>query len=257
MADTLAAVAIPAERHAAAARPSQSRSHHRARPALAMVAPAFVLMFLLLLGPLLGVIALSFTDYQLGSPSFQWIGLVNYQEMFSDRVFWLSLRNTLTYVAIVVPAAVALGLAVALLIESGGSLRGLVSHHLLPSRHGDADRHVDRLGVHAASAVRPDQRAAAWHRLRGVQLAAGPPHRALCALRDRHLAGARLQHGAVPRRPGLDPPAALRRRRDRRRAWRLGPVPAGDLADAGTNHRVRGRHHRQSVRFRCSTPSMS
>ena len=43
--------------------------------------------------------------------------------MFGDRVFWLSLRNTLTYVAIVVPAAVALGLAVALLIESGGCLR--------------------------------------------------------------------------------------------------------------------------------------
>ncbi|MES2193418.1 MAG: sugar ABC transporter permease [Pseudomonadota bacterium] len=122
MADTLAATAIPAERHAARAAPSHARSHHRARPALAMVAPAFILMCLLLLGPLLGVIALSFTDYQLGSPSFSWIGLANYQDMFGDRVFWLSLRNTLTYVAIVVPAAVALGLAVALLIESGGSL---------------------------------------------------------------------------------------------------------------------------------------
>ena len=74
-----------------------------------MVAPAFVLMRLLLLGPLLGVIALSFTDYQLGSPQFSWIGLANYQDMFGDRVFWLSLRNTLTYVAIVVPAAVAWG----------------------------------------------------------------------------------------------------------------------------------------------------
>ena len=71
MADTLAAVAIPAERHAAAASHRKSRSHNRARPALAMVAPAFILMFLLLLGPLLGVIALSFTDYQLGSPSFR------------------------------------------------------------------------------------------------------------------------------------------------------------------------------------------
>ena len=65
---------------------------------LAMVAPAFILMCLLLLGPLLGVIALSFTDYQLGSPSFSWIGLANYQDMFGDRVFWLSLRNTLTWV---------------------------------------------------------------------------------------------------------------------------------------------------------------
>jgi multiple sugar transport system permease protein len=84
-------------------------------------APAFMLMSTAARAA--GVIALSFTDYQLGSPAFSWIGLANYQDMFGDRVFWLSLRNTLTYVAIVVPAAVALGLAVALLIESGGSLR--------------------------------------------------------------------------------------------------------------------------------------
>lgn len=92
---------------------------------MAMAAPAVALMCLLLLGPLLGVFALSLTDYQLGSPTFSWIGLANYQEMFSDRVFWISLRNTLTYVAIVVPAAVGLGLGVALLIESGASLRAL------------------------------------------------------------------------------------------------------------------------------------
>jgi multiple sugar transport system permease protein len=43
--------------------------------------------------------------------------------MFSDRIFWVSLGNTLTYLVIVVPAAVSLGLGVALLIESGSSLR--------------------------------------------------------------------------------------------------------------------------------------
>nr|WP_245287516.1 sugar ABC transporter permease [Bradyrhizobium elkanii] len=45
--------------------------------------------------------------------------------MFADRVFWISLRNTLTYVVIVVPGAVTLGLGIALLIESGTSLRSL------------------------------------------------------------------------------------------------------------------------------------
>ena len=60
-------------------------------------------MLLMLIGPLAGVIALSFTDYQLGAPSFAWIGLANYQEMFADRVFWISLKNTLIYVAVVVP----------------------------------------------------------------------------------------------------------------------------------------------------------
>jgi multiple sugar transport system permease protein len=123
LADTIAATTIPDLRPAAAVTPAKARHGSRARPALAMVAPAFALMCLLLLGPLLGVVALSFTDYQLGSPTFAWIGLSNYQDMFADRVFWISLRNTLTYVAIVVPVAVALGLAVALLIESGTSLR--------------------------------------------------------------------------------------------------------------------------------------
>jgi multiple sugar transport system permease protein len=50
------------------------------------------------------------------------IGLANYQEMFADRVFDFAAQHA-DHVAIVVPAAVALGLGVALLIESGSSLR--------------------------------------------------------------------------------------------------------------------------------------
>ncbi|WP_225672243.1 carbohydrate ABC transporter permease [Bradyrhizobium hereditatis] len=90
-----------------------------------LVAPALTLMLMMLLGPLAGVIALSFTDYQLGAPSLSWIGLANYHEMFGDRVFWTALRNTLVYVGIVVPGAVSAGLAIALLIQSGTSLRSL------------------------------------------------------------------------------------------------------------------------------------
>ncbi|WP_245481302.1 sugar ABC transporter permease [Bradyrhizobium sp. LVM 105] len=82
-------------------------------------------MLVMLLGPLAGVIALSFTDYQLGAPHFSWIGLANYQDLFADRVFWTALRNTLAYVVIVVPGAVVAGLAIALLIQSGTSLRSL------------------------------------------------------------------------------------------------------------------------------------
>ncbi|WP_291627599.1 sugar ABC transporter permease [Bradyrhizobium sp.] len=82
-------------------------------------------MLVMLLGPLAGVIALSFTDYQLGAPHLSWIGLANYQDLFADKVFWTALRNTLTYVVIVVPGAVVAGLAIALLIQSGTSLRSL------------------------------------------------------------------------------------------------------------------------------------
>lgn len=111
-----------------------SRAPRRTKPsvrsrstltAYALVTPAAALMLLMLLGPLAGVVALSFTDYQLGAPHLSWIGLSNYQDLFADKVFWIALRNTLTYVVIVVPGAVIAGLAVALLIQSGTSLRSL------------------------------------------------------------------------------------------------------------------------------------
>lgn len=120
MVDVTASAPIRLTRSAAA---PKLRRGNRTGAALAMAAPAISLMLLLLLGPLVGVIALSFTDYQLGSPAFAWIGIANYQEMFADRVFWISLTNTLSYVVIVVPVAVGLGLGVALLIEAGTSLR--------------------------------------------------------------------------------------------------------------------------------------
>ena len=47
------------------------------RPAYAMAAPAFILMLMMLIGPLAGVIGLSFTDYQLGAPSFAWTCLLD------------------------------------------------------------------------------------------------------------------------------------------------------------------------------------
>jgi len=117
---TASSATIPEIRTEAA---PKARRVNRAGAALAMSSPAIVLMLLMLVGPLCAVIALSFTDYQLGAPSLAWIGLANYQEMLDDRVFWIALTNTIVYVAIVVPLAVALGLGVALLIESGSSLR--------------------------------------------------------------------------------------------------------------------------------------
>ena len=119
---TLDAAIVPA---AAARRVLPAHGSRRTYSAYALVTPAAALMLIMLLGPLAGVIALSFTDYQLGAPHFAWIGLANYQDLFADKVFWIALRNTLTYVVIVVPGAVIAGLAIALLIQSGSSLRSL------------------------------------------------------------------------------------------------------------------------------------
>ncbi|WP_372022509.1 sugar ABC transporter permease (plasmid) [Tistrella mobilis] len=97
----------------------------RALTAWALSAPAVILMALLLIGPVIGVMALSLTDYQLGAATLSYIGFDNYAEMFGDRVFHTALINTLLYVAVVVPGSVFLGLGIALLIESGTSGRAL------------------------------------------------------------------------------------------------------------------------------------
>ncbi|SEP44231.1 carbohydrate ABC transporter membrane protein 1, CUT1 family [Rhodospirillales bacterium URHD0017] len=92
-----------------------------------LTAPAVLLMLVFLVGPLLCLIALSFTDYQLGAPSISFVGLANYDEMTGDDTVRISIGNTLIYVAIVVPVSVALGLGAALLIDADGSLRGFYS----------------------------------------------------------------------------------------------------------------------------------
>lgn len=88
-----------------------------------LAGPAIVMMWALLLGPALAVLALSFTDWTFGMPTIAWAGLDNYREMIGDETFWKSLWNTLIYVSFVVPLSVFIGLGAALLIEAGTSLR--------------------------------------------------------------------------------------------------------------------------------------
>ena len=80
--------------------------------------PAAIAFVLLLLLPTLAAIVLAFTDYELGAPALSWIGLGNFVELLGDRGFQKSLRNTLVYTALVVPASILGALALALLIES-------------------------------------------------------------------------------------------------------------------------------------------
>jgi multiple sugar transport system permease protein len=88
-----------------------------------LLAPAFLLMVMFLLGPLLAVLGLSLTDYQLGAKSFNFIGIENFIELYHDKNFWRSLRNTALYSVVVVPTSVLLGLGVALLIEAQKSFK--------------------------------------------------------------------------------------------------------------------------------------
>lgn len=113
-------------------------THDRRRAAEASigwlaVSPALFLLIGLLFGPAAAVILFSFTDWQLGSTTFHFIGVANFAALYGDPPFWKALINTCIYVAIVVPGTVGLGLGVALLIEASPGLRGFYrAVHFLP-----------------------------------------------------------------------------------------------------------------------------
>lgn len=83
----------------------------------ALAAPSIFLLFVLLILPIAVTIVLSFTDYRFGNLDYAFVGLENYAELADDRGFWRALRNTFTYVAIVVPGSVFLGLFLAVVIN--------------------------------------------------------------------------------------------------------------------------------------------
>ncbi|MDQ7251043.1 carbohydrate ABC transporter permease [Dongia sedimenti] len=88
-----------------------------------LVGPAVALLVVLFFVPVGAVFLIALTDWQFGARTLNFIGLANFREVFSDPGFRASLANTVIYVLIVVPGTVLAGLLVALLIESGKSLR--------------------------------------------------------------------------------------------------------------------------------------
>lgn len=87
------------------------------------VAPLILGLIIFTYGPVLAAFGLSFTkgDY-ISTP--KWIGLDNYRAIMDDKLFWTGMRNTLYYVAGVVPAGMILSLLLALAMNQ--KLRGIV-----------------------------------------------------------------------------------------------------------------------------------
>ncbi len=79
-----------------------------------LAGPAALAVVLFIFLPVAVVFVLSFTDYQFGARSFEWVGIGNYADLFGSRQGRNALTNTLIYAAIVIPASVGLGLLVAL-----------------------------------------------------------------------------------------------------------------------------------------------
>ena len=85
--------------------------------------PATLLLLTTSVAPLVVLIVLSFTDYDLGNLDFEFIGVANFGKAMTDPVFRRSLWNTFLYVAIVLPLAVGLALLVATLVHGRKATR--------------------------------------------------------------------------------------------------------------------------------------
>lgn len=82
------------------------------------VAPAVILLIAFLVVPMIYTVYFSGFKYQIMRPdAMKFIGLENYQKLFSDKNFWLALKNTVYFTVIVVPCQCALALALALLVS--------------------------------------------------------------------------------------------------------------------------------------------
>jgi multiple sugar transport system permease protein len=98
-----------------------------------LAGPATLALVALFFLPVLAVLGIAFTDWQFGAVSPKFVGIANFREVFADPDFRTSVLNTFIYVLIVVPVTVVLGLLVAILVESGESLRSFYrAVHFLP-----------------------------------------------------------------------------------------------------------------------------
>ncbi|WP_017555652.1 carbohydrate ABC transporter permease [Nocardiopsis baichengensis] len=117
-------------------RAAAARRRRENLAAYGFLAPWFLGLGLITIGPIIASLYFSFTDYTLIGGA-EWVGLENYRRMLEDPRLHQSLAVTFTYVFISVPLQLALALALAMVLDRG--VRGLPlyrSVYYLPSLLG-------------------------------------------------------------------------------------------------------------------------
>lgn len=82
------------------------------------VGPAFIFLLLIVIFPLFKVFQYSFQEYF--DRSFVFTGLMNYQRLFSDKLFWLSIKNTFIFTIGTIILHLAISWVIALLLNAQG-----------------------------------------------------------------------------------------------------------------------------------------
>ena len=94
-----------------------NRSRKEAISGYLYITPWILGFLLFVLMPFLASFILSFSHYAIATPP-RWAGIANYQRaLFEDRLFWHSLKITITYVVVSVPVGVATSLLLAVLLD--------------------------------------------------------------------------------------------------------------------------------------------
>lgn len=113
---------------------NRPRKHSDLKLAMGLLAPSMLLLAVLVLIPMLSNIQISFFDMPLNPNSDAvFIGLSNYLEILSDSEFYRSLGLTVAYTFLVVAGSIALGLAVAILLNRKFRFRKTVRSLILLS----------------------------------------------------------------------------------------------------------------------------
>src|SRR5437879_827572 len=91
----------------------------------ALLMPAAVLIVVLVGVPFLRALWLSFHRKLLGAEDAPWIGLQNYATLLADATFWQAVKNTFVFTVGSIGTKLAIGLAIALILNEALPLRGL------------------------------------------------------------------------------------------------------------------------------------
>jgi ABC-type sugar transport system permease subunit len=90
----------PAARSPGGRRPRRRLADREGVLAWLFLAPTVVYIVGLVGVPFALAVAFAFSDVTGGDPSFDWVGLRNFDRIFADPVFWMALRNTFVFTVI-------------------------------------------------------------------------------------------------------------------------------------------------------------
>ncbi|MGD2051903.1 MAG: sugar ABC transporter permease [Acidimicrobiia bacterium] len=135
----LTAPAVPARPTRRRTRPRPGAGPTRTAAPYGFVAPAFFLLFVFGILPIIVAAVVSLTDLDiagLANPEhISFIGLENYRRLLADSEFWRSLRITALFIVFGVPCIIGISLTIALGLNVSGSrfFRALRTFYFLPA----------------------------------------------------------------------------------------------------------------------------